>query len=102
MNNSTNTTQHKKDSQVPMAERYPINITSDLFEFFKTAKRYGDGGRIETKLRSQFSRPVIDRVIKYGHCNSPDLLTKVTKFFKDRLEKEKATGAGLLTKANES
>ena len=70
-----------------MEERFPMNISSELFETWKKLKRKGDPGALCKAL--ELSRPVIDRALNYGHVKNEKNDERISKFFAKRLEAEK-------------
>ena len=89
----------KTDKTIPMAERYPLNMDKDIFDSWQTMKRYGDNSLIANKCN--ICATTVTRALKYGHVNDPKLILKISKFFSDRIDKEKGLGTALTTKANE-
>lgn len=92
----TETKSIKKDSTLPMEQRYPRNISIKMFDSFQLLKRKGDAKKLMkiTKL----SRPVVDRALKYGHVTNKSLALQIAKFLNDRLEVEKDKGIKLIAK----
>lgn len=91
----------KAGKKPPMAERYPRTISKALFDKWQHLKRYNDGRDLVNETGK--SRPIIDRAIKYGHCKDEELITAITNFFVNRLNREKAAeknGEAALQKAN--
>lgn len=77
-----------------MAERYPMTINQQLWDGWQIMRRYGDPGRIVTECI--ISRPIVDRALKYGNVKDPRVEKKISKFFMDRVGKEKSKGDKLI------
>lgn len=62
------------------------NISEEIFNAWKTARRHGDGKEIEAALN--ISNPTAMKALKYGHVTKTYLADAITKFFIDRARKE--------------
>jgi hypothetical protein len=71
----------------------PLTIAPELFEAWKKAKRKGDSTEMAKTLG--VSKPVIDRALLYGNVTMVGLSEKVTKYFEDRLKKEREAAGRL-------
>ena len=90
----------KKDPSIPMSERYTLTIDRELFEAWGKLKAYGDPGKIATHLN--ISRPVIDRALNFGYVKKDKVSDGITKFFNDRLAREKRSGTKILKEVTEA
>lgn len=68
-------------------------IAEELHETWLRLKRKKDPEAIAEALG--VSRPVIDRALLYGYVSIPELTGKITQFFEDRLNKERADAVRL-------
>jgi hypothetical protein len=80
--------------KLSMKERYPLNISQDVFDAWQFMKRKKDAEKLMQK--TGLSRPIIDRALKYGHINNDKLESQITNFFAKRYEKENGAGVKLL------
>lgn len=69
-------------------------VPQELHEAWLSLRRKGDPEVMAKALR--YSRPVIDRALIYGYCSLPELPDAINKFFKARLDKEKASARELM------
>jgi hypothetical protein len=74
-------------------KQWPRTVAEELHESWKTLKRKKDPDVIAKQLG--VSRPVIDRALIYGYVSIPDLADKITKYFEDRLNKERGDASRL-------
>lgn len=72
------------------------NIALELFEAWQLAKRQGDPDALAALL--EVSRPTIDKALIYGYVAKEEMGETITKFFQDRLAREREA-ALKLTKA---
>lgn len=80
-------------------EKWKRTISEDLFNTWKSLRRRKDAEAIAEK--TGFSRPLIDRALKYGYVATPELAPLITEFFENRLESENRDAARLTKKAAE-
>jgi hypothetical protein len=76
------------------------SISQELHEAWKRLRRTGDPELMAKDLG--YSRPVIDRALKYGYISMPELTEKINKFFLDRLNKERGKAQELMAMANQA
>lgn len=76
----------KIEKKPPMAERYPMTISQELYDAWQVCRRKNDSVAI-CKI-AKLSRPIIDRALNYGSVKSERLVKQITKFFKDRYDAE--------------
>lgn len=88
------------EEKLSMNDRFPRNITLDVFNAWNTLRRSGDPALLVKKCRK--SRPIIDRALNYGHVNDTKLIAKISEFFSNRLKEEETRGKELLQQANNS
>jgi nitrogen regulatory protein PII-like uncharacterized protein len=91
--NPTNTPA-KRERKVPLAR----TISEELHNAWTRLRRKKDPETIAEALG--VSRPVIDKALLYGHVLMEGLAPKITKFFEDRLDQEKADAERLNQKAD--
>ena len=77
-----------------MAERYPRNVSQQLFDSWQVCRRKNDPKELCKKLK--MSRPIIDRALNYGHVKNEKLTQRISAFFNDRYEREKKQGQELI------
>lgn len=79
-----------------MADKKYTNCTIavELWDAWKKMLRTGDKEEMAKTLG--YSHPVIGRALKYGYVNMPELPGAITKFFQDRIDKEKEAAAKLM------
>ena len=80
-----------------MEERFPRTIPQELFDAWQILKRTGDAEKLCKELGK--SRPIIDRALNYGHVKKQALAEKISRFFQQRVDKEKNKGIKLLDAA---
>ena len=73
------------------------NIAPEVLESWKKSLRHGDVQEMVRVLG--YSAPTLDRAIKQGYVSIPGLVSAITNFFTERLQKE-AAGAQALTELN--
>jgi hypothetical protein len=64
----------------------PQTITDDLFEQWKACTRRSDVKDMAVAL--EYSVPVINKALKHGHVNQPELVGAITRYFMARVAKE--------------
>lgn len=74
-------------------------IAEELFDIWKKLRRPGDTKNI-VELTG-YSQPTIDLALTYGAVKNQVLSDQITKYFQDRLEKEKEDAARLKNLSNE-
>lgn len=75
-------------------EDWPRSVSEELLEAWQTLRRKCDPDTMATELG--YSRPVIDRALRWGYVSMPELPDKICVFFQRRLEKEKAQAVELM------
>jgi hypothetical protein len=85
-------TDNKKATSVGKAPR-KRTISKELHDQWKKLRRKGDPKVIAAEL--DVSKPTIDNALRYGFVATQRLTDGITKFFADRLLKEKDAGAEL-------
>lgn len=93
----TKNTPKRTGKALSMQDRFPRTIAIDLYDAWQILKRSGDPIKI-CKITG-LSRPVVDRCLNYGHVKNTWVADKITRFFNERVEKEKAKGKELLVAA---
>lgn len=89
--------QQNDNNTLSMEERYPRNIPLELFDAWQLLKRTGDAEKLCKELGK--SRPIIDRALKYGHVKKQSLAAHISRFFQQRVDREKNKGNKLLDAA---
>lgn len=82
------------------AEKFECTIDPELLEAWGKLRRYGDTGILMDKFN--LSRPVIDRAINFGYVKKQSLADRITKFFNDRLAREKRSGTKIIKEVTEA
>lgn len=82
-------TTHKtgKKRSRPVSQRHRRTIAPELFAQWRDLARKKDADAIAELLR--VSKPTIDKALIYGCCHSQVIIDGITKFFADRLMKER-------------
>jgi hypothetical protein len=93
MANQTATTEELK-------QKFPRTIAEELHNAWAALRRKRDPETIAEALK--VSRPIIDKALIYGHVTMTGLTDKITKFFEDRLIKERKDADKLLTMQREN
>lgn len=73
--------------------KYPRTVAEELLDAWQELKRKRDGEIMATELG--YSRPVIDRALNYGYVALPEIPDLITKWFLDRLKKERESAKQL-------
>jgi hypothetical protein len=79
-------------------KQYARTISQELHDAWIKLRRKGDPEKMAEEL--QYSRPVIDRALIYGHITMPELKDKINSFFKNRLMQERGEASELMELAD--
>jgi hypothetical protein len=88
-----------QERKTPKSEKFRRTISEELFQQWRNLARKNDPTEIATKL--EISRPTVNKALIYGCCHQQSIVDGITKFFTDRILKEKEAAAGLAQLQNE-
>lgn len=81
-----------------VSKKWPRTIAPELHEAWIKMKRKRDSEAMVKALGR--SRPIIDRALNYGFVSLPELTDQISKFFLDRMNQEKKSGAEIIALHN--
>lgn len=70
---------NKKITNADMSSRFPMNIDKNVWDKWQECRRKNDAKAICELL--DYSRPVIDRALNYGHVKNSELTDKISAYF---------------------
>ena len=80
-------------NKLSMRDRFPMNISKELFNTWQQLRRTGDPAKLQKALK--LSRPIVDRALNYGNAKNEVTADRISKFFSDRIAEEKANGGSV-------
>lgn len=86
--------------KTPTNEKHRRTISEELFQQWRNLSRKNDPTEIATTLG--VSRPTINKALIYGCCHQQTVVDGITKFFADRIMREKAAAENLRSLQNEA
>lgn len=89
----------KSERKTPKSEKFRRTISEELFQQWRNLSRKNDPTEIATTL--QISRPTVNKALIYGCCHQQAIVDGITKFFSDRIMREKEAAANLSQLQNE-
>lgn len=87
------TQQTGKKRRLPVSNRHRRTIAKELFEQWRDLTRKGDSEAVAKLL--QVSKPTIDKALIYGCSHSQVIIDGITRYFADRLMKEREAADSL-------
>lgn len=76
------------------SKKHPRNVALELLQAWQKLRRRGDGQEMAKDL--EYSRPVIDRALNFGHVNVPGMVDSINQWFTERLTRERKSANKLL------
>lgn len=84
----------KKSSRFqPKATRHRRTIAEELHNQWRALERKGDAEKLAEELK--VSKPTIDKALIYGCVHQQTIVDGITKYFADRILREKESAAQL-------
>lgn len=90
----------KTNRKAPQHEKFRRTISEELFQQWRNLSRKGDP--IELMKVLGVSKPTINKALIYGCCHQQSVIDGITKYFADRILKEKADAENLRSLQNDA
>lgn len=84
---SNKTTKQTIPGPRTISVKYPMNIDQDIYNEWQSHRRKRDVKAISEKIN--WSVPIVERALNFGHSKEIDVVEKISKFFLTRSDKEK-------------